>query len=266
MSENILIEIKKKIDENLPEKQIKKLYELEEVWKNTAFDQSVKNKENKRSVSSLVDKLSSEVIELEREMDYYNASTKKYKYADEALKEACDVANMAQILMPMTSEIDKDSVEHFPEFRDMVNSILYHKPRYDFLQVVSFDSSKSYSRQELFEIYIKNVDSVIVQQKMKFEDNANRISDTMTRFHKSYLMIHKDMDEYLEQNNFDRMKPHINMKPKWTRLAGDMVTQALLVAGEIDGASYEKFFVEATQKMMARDKRYNGINRLDEKN
>ena len=258
--------IKKKINENLSSERLKNLYELEEEWKSIAFTQSVKNQRKKKSISTLLDKLSSEVIELEGAMDYYNASKKNYKYTDEALKEDCDVANMAQILMPMTLNLRKHNADNFPDFRGMINNLTYHNPRDDFLQVVSFDNSKNYSRQELFDIYIKNIDSMIVQQQMTFGNNkTERISDTMERFKKTYTMTYKKMDEYLEQNNFERMSPHINMKPKWARLTGGMLTQALLVSGEIDGASYEKFFQEATKKMKERDKRYHGIDRLDDR-
>ena len=255
--------IKRRVDKRLPKSRADALYELSKRWRNLAFKQTVKNIQEKTKVPSLVDKLSSEVIEAEGAFGYYSKSSKRDKYSREAIEECIDVGNMGLILMPIVFDPNSIKPGDFPDYSEMLVSIRYHNKRYKFTWVMPFDLSANYSNKELFEIYIKAIDAMILQQGMKFPDVSERRADALERFHSNYIMLHHDIDQYLEQNHFKHLAPPIEMSSKWVRMSGDMITHSLLLFGEISEASYELYFRMATEKMRRRDLRYHVLNRLD---
>ena len=255
--------IRKAVERRLPKSRTDRLYQLSRGWANLGFKQTAKNVREKTKVSSLVDKLSSEVIEVEGAFDLYSRSSKHAKYSRSAIEECTDVGNMGLILMPII--FDPDNIRHgsFPDYDDMLISMAYHNKRYKFVWAIPFDLSVNYSHKELFEIYIKSIDSTILQQSMKFPDESKRREDALKRFHSNYLMLHGNMDQFLEQNCFKHLAPPIEMSSKWVRMAGDVITHSLLLSGEISDASYERYFRSAIEKMRIRDLRYHALNRLD---
>jgi len=257
--------IKKTVDKRLPKSRTDTLYELSKGWRNLALRQTVKNIQGKTKVPSLVDKLSSEVIEAEGAFGYYSKSSKQDKYSRQSIEECVDVGNMGLILMPVIFDPNSIKPGDFPDYSEMLVSIGYHNKRYKFAWVMPFDLSANYSNKELFEIYIKTIDAMILQQSMKFPDVSERRADALERFHSNYIMLHHDIDQYLEQNHFKHLAPPIEMSSKWVRMSGDMITHSLLLFGEIPEASYERYFRMATEKMRRRDLRYHVLNRLDEK-
>lgn len=251
------------VEERMPQTRIDELYRLSEEWATTALGQTMKNKTKNTSIPSLVDKLSSEVIEAEGAIRYYAASSKKDKYREECVKEVCDVGNMALILMPIIFETPQP--QDFPDYEEMLKSIAYHESRYGFEWVVPFDLSQQYPHRDLFKIYMRVVDSMILQQTQRSGNRQDSEKSFVDQFHLNYIMLHKDLDEFLEQDNFAYMHPHINMTSKWVRMTGDMITHSLILLGEVSG-TYEQYFQLATQKMQMRDRRYHEfLTRYDER-
>ena len=179
-------------------------------------------------------------------------------------KELADVANMAEILMPLIFEEKSIDAGGFPPYQAMLISIRYHMERYGFRWVIPFDLSVAYSNKELFKIHTKVVESFVLQQKAKFSNETERIKDVIERFHLNYLILHHDIDEFLEQQSFEYMKPSIDMSSKWLRMTSDLITHVELLLGEVSEVSYEDFFGLATDKMKKRDSRYHGLTRLDD--
>lgn len=244
--------VKYEVEKYFKNISINELYKEFRGWKDAANMASKIYIERKDKVSSVSEKLSSEITENSVFNDYARSRKKdETHYKKLAADELIDMGNMAAILLPLDPNNKNDTNYRF-DLKTANISCAYHSERYDLKLDIPFDTSKNYTDKKLFEKWIKTLYSFHLQFKNKTPDESTRMLDLWSRLTESFYMIHKDLDDYIKQD-YSLLK-YIDLRPKWQRMLFDTVGWSMILFLELDDPI--EYFRNAKEKMLERKKRY----------
>ncbi|MBI2583235.1 MAG: hypothetical protein HYW25_01085 [Candidatus Aenigmarchaeota archaeon] len=265
-------QLRRRVLRILDDPAVDRLYPLFSEWERTAYDQGVRARD-RYTANELKDKMASEYLEAKRALNrYFRVIRREHlqRYAEEAITEIGDFANMALIMCPQFVEDDSDIFDGRIPLEIMLLSIYYRSLEYRTRPVFIHDPSRSHDQKKLFATWLREIEAInqTHREKTKGHDPTRTHARRFLLLTRTDHNIEEELDAIDDHLKFDYSEREFMSFPQYRVLValGNCIVNAMFLLGEFNDPimAYGDFFRIATEKMKKRDARYHPIARNDE--